>query len=198
MCLYSSYLWFFFFFIGGLTIFFLFFLIVLRLSTNAGQWKEAASKVTHALVNIRYGMRIYLFQSSLAYPEVYCTFLSGVCWTLLLFLSPDVCRSGRNVILDQEKQENMRLSYCHIEIAHSAVHEFSYQDGCKPFSGVFVAKVFSVYRPSESFSLKFFSAILCEFSEWLMGIWNFDVLLYMALSICGKQRQMELMGLRLF
>ncbi|ELV11637.1 hypothetical protein TREES_T100016486 [Tupaia chinensis] len=26
---------------------------VLRLSTNAGQWKEAASKVTHALVNIR-------------------------------------------------------------------------------------------------------------------------------------------------
>ncbi|XP_058399821.1 armadillo-like helical domain-containing protein 3 isoform X4 [Diceros bicornis minor] len=27
--------------------------MVLRLSTNAGQWKEAASKVTHALVNIR-------------------------------------------------------------------------------------------------------------------------------------------------
>uniref|UniRef100_A0A8C5L3Q6 Armadillo-like helical domain containing 3 n=1 Tax=Jaculus jaculus TaxID=51337 RepID=A0A8C5L3Q6_JACJA len=26
---------------------------VLRLSTNAGQWKEAASKVTHALVNVR-------------------------------------------------------------------------------------------------------------------------------------------------
>lgn len=31
-----------------------------------------------------------------------------------------------------------------------------------------------------------------------MGIWNFDVLLYMALSICGKQRQMELMGLSYF
>uniref|UniRef100_A0A3B3DFS2 Armadillo like helical domain containing 3 n=1 Tax=Oryzias melastigma TaxID=30732 RepID=A0A3B3DFS2_ORYME len=27
--------------------------MVLRVSTNAGQWKEAASKVTHALVNIR-------------------------------------------------------------------------------------------------------------------------------------------------
>uniref|UniRef100_K7FJH7 Armadillo-like helical domain-containing protein n=1 Tax=Pelodiscus sinensis TaxID=13735 RepID=K7FJH7_PELSI len=27
--------------------------MVLRLSTNAGQWKEPASKVTHALVNIR-------------------------------------------------------------------------------------------------------------------------------------------------
>ncbi|KAL8187467.1 UNVERIFIED_CONTAM: Armadillo-like helical domain-containing protein 3 [Gekko kuhli] len=27
--------------------------IVLRLSTNAGQWKEPASKVTHSLVNIR-------------------------------------------------------------------------------------------------------------------------------------------------
>ncbi|XP_043911526.1 armadillo-like helical domain-containing protein 3 [Protopterus annectens] len=27
--------------------------MVLRLSTNAGQWKEAASKVTHALVNVR-------------------------------------------------------------------------------------------------------------------------------------------------
>lgn len=31
-----------------------------------------------------------------------------------------------------------------------------------------------------------------------MGIWNFDVLLYMALSICGKQRQIELMGLSYF
>lgn len=30
-----------------------FLLSVLRLSTNAGQWKEPASKVTHALVNIR-------------------------------------------------------------------------------------------------------------------------------------------------
>lgn len=26
---------------------------VLRVSTNTGQWKEAASKVTHALVNVR-------------------------------------------------------------------------------------------------------------------------------------------------
>lgn len=33
--------------------FFLLFLPVLRVSTNTGQWKEAASKVTHALVNIR-------------------------------------------------------------------------------------------------------------------------------------------------
>lgn len=31
-----------------------------------------------------------------------------------------------------------------------------------------------------------------------MGIWNFDVLLYMAISVCGKQSQMELMGLSHF
>lgn len=37
----------------GSDIFVLSFCPVLRLSTNAGQWKEAASKVTHALVNIR-------------------------------------------------------------------------------------------------------------------------------------------------
>lgn len=30
-----------------------FFSPVLRVSTNTGQWKEAASKVTHALVNVR-------------------------------------------------------------------------------------------------------------------------------------------------
>ncbi|XP_067881994.1 armadillo-like helical domain-containing protein 3 [Heterodontus francisci] len=29
--------------------------MVLRLSTNSGQWKEPASKVTHALVNVRKG-----------------------------------------------------------------------------------------------------------------------------------------------
>lgn len=31
-----------------------YFFPVLRVSTNTGQWKEAASKVTHALVNVRY------------------------------------------------------------------------------------------------------------------------------------------------
>uniref|UniRef100_A0A452SVZ7 Armadillo like helical domain containing 3 n=1 Tax=Ursus americanus TaxID=9643 RepID=A0A452SVZ7_URSAM len=38
--------------------------MVLRLSTNAGQWKEAASKVTHALVNIRLGSICQKYQRS--------------------------------------------------------------------------------------------------------------------------------------
>lgn len=49
------------------------------------------------------------------------------------------------VVLDQEKQECMRLSFCHIEIAHSAVLCISLlREGCKAFSGTLTAKVFSV------------------------------------------------------
>lgn len=70
------------------------------------------------------------------------------------------------VVLDQEKQEYMRLSFYHIETARSAgcSVNFLQRDGCKPFSGILAAKVFSVYKPSESFSLMISSAVLCDFS----------------------------------
>lgn len=49
------------------------------------------------------------------------------------------------IVRDQEKQECMRLSFCHIEVAHGAVLLiFLSRDVCKPFSGIFVAKVFSI------------------------------------------------------
>lgn len=103
------------------------------------------------------------------------------------------------VVFDQEKQECVCLSFCHIEITHSVCSlNFLTKRWLQARFSIFVAKVFSVYRSSESCSVAIFSVILQELNEWLMGIWNFDVLLYMAISVCGKQSQMELMGLSHF
>lgn len=70
------------------------------------------------------------------------------------------------VVLDQEKQEYTRLSFCHIKIAQSAGCSVNLlpRVGCKPFSGILTASIFSVYKLSEGLSLRISSVVLCDFN----------------------------------
>lgn len=71
------------------------------------------------------------------------------------------------VIFDQEKQECMCLSFCHIEITHSVCSSLNFltKRWLQARFSIFVAKVFSVYRSSESCCVAIFSVILQELNE---------------------------------
>lgn len=87
------------------------------LPTQANGRKQLARWHMHWLIS---GKEWEFLSQFLAHPDVYCTFPRRTLWAPLLFLALMSVGVEEIVIPDQEKQECMRLSFCHIEIAQSA------------------------------------------------------------------------------
>ncbi|KAK2535984.1 hypothetical protein Q9966_006669 [Columba livia] len=99
--------------------------MVLRLSTNAGQWKEPASKVTHALVNIRTKLTKYLlikyicslrtldFSDGFGYCEkMRLSTMENVAVTLSAPRYYGVTEMGQITLLSRLEHDSNSLAFC--------------------------------------------------------------------------------------